>query len=178
MMDLLWLFLSFAKISIIGFGGGYGIMSIMLTEVAKFSVTAAQFGDLIALELIVPGPIAINAATYVGFLAQGIPGSVIATLGISLPCLTLSYIVYRFIDRFRSNALLQSFLSGVKPAAVGLIAAAAIIVGRDVIGGLQIRGVAASAAIMLLVLVGSAKFKVNPILLTVLSGVAGAFFVR
>ena len=67
----LLLFYTFFKIGLFGFGGGYAMMSMIMVECEKLSITLAQFADLNALDMIVPGPIAINAATYVGYLHSG-----------------------------------------------------------------------------------------------------------
>ena len=180
MSGLLRLFLSFAKISLVGFGGGYGIMSIMFSEVEKYSITAKQFADLVAIELVVPGPIAINAATYTGYLFRGLAGAVVATVALSLPCAILSLVTLKFIEKFRENAVLQSFLKGIKPAAIGLIASAGITIGMDALFASDASGFSLVAALLFaIVFVILVKFKkVSPILLTVCAGIVGALFIR
>ncbi len=99
---LLW---SFFKIGIAGFGGGYAMLSMIVRESEKFNVTLQQFADLNALDMIVPGPIAINAATYVGYLDAGFWGALAATLGVVLPSFILVTLMMRFIARYREAAL-------------------------------------------------------------------------
>jgi len=187
--DLFALFFSFFKIGIAGFGGGYAMLSLIFAETSRYGITPELFADLNALDMIVPGPIAINAATYVGYLHTGFFGALAATLGVMMPSFIIVTLVLRFIARFRENRFMNGFLSGVKPAAVGLVAAAAITIASEVL----LREGAAKSDILInplkalsLFLVGvftvtsvaNIRFKVNPILLTVLAGVAGAIFLR
>lgn len=185
LLQCLELFYSFFKIGIMGFGGGYAMMSMIIAESEKYSITAAQFADLNALDMIVPGPIAINSATYVGYIYAGIPGAVAATVGVSLPSLIIIALVMRFIARYRENKIMKGFLSGVKPAAVGLIGAAALTIAAGVLikEGAEWSGFFADPlgtasvflfAIFVITAVLNIKFKVNPILLTLAAGVTGA----
>ncbi|MCL1913735.1 MAG: chromate transporter [Eubacteriaceae bacterium] len=185
--DCLKLFYTFFKIGLMGFGGGYAMMSMIMVECEKFSISAVQFADLNALDMIVPGPIAINAATYVGYLNSGFWGALAATVGVSLPSLILVSLVMAFINKYRENTIMSGVLNGIKPAAVGLIAAAALIVG---LGVLMKPGMDRSMllsdpmgsisfiifGVFLATAVANIKFNVNPILLTVLAGVFGAVF--
>lgn len=190
---ILWnclkLFLSFFKVGIAGFGGGYAMLSMILTESKQFGITSAQFADLNALDMIVPGPIAINAATYVGFLHSGFWGALAATTGVMLPSFIIVPLVMLFIGRYKENRFMNGFLSGIKPAAVGLVAAAAITIALDVLlyQGMAITDIFVDpldtlslflAGVFLVTAVANIKFKVNPILLTVLAGIAGAVFLK
>jgi chromate transporter len=188
MNQILQLFLAFLKVGATGFGGGYGMMSLIIAEARHFSVTIGQIADLNALDMVVPGPIAINAATYVGYLDAGFWGSLAATLGVMVPSFVFVALVMRFIDRYRKNRIMQGVLAGVKPAAVGLIVAAALTIAAGVIapgaGWAQVLanplGSVSLGSLLIFVIVGIAniRFDVNPILLTVLAGVAGALFLR
>ena len=186
-LECLKLFYSFFKIGIAGFGGGYAMLSMIMTEGEKFNVSVGQFADLNALDMVVPGPIAINAATYVGYLDEGFWGALAATVGVSLPSFLIVTLVMRFIDRYRENHVMNGFLAGVKPAAVGLIAAAAMTIASgvllnpdrtlatllsDPLGTISFLSVAIFAATA----VANIRFKVNPILLTVIAGVVGAIW--
>ena len=185
LLDCLFLLYTFFKIGLLGFGGGYAMMSMIMTESEKLSITYAQFADLSALDMVVPGPIAINAATYVGYLRAGFPGALAATIGVSLPSLIIVTLVMIFISKYRENAIMNGALSGIKPGAVGLIAAAALMVASDV---LLKPGMSTSTlftdplgtvsllmlGIFVVTVVANVRFKVNAILLTVLAGVLGA----
>jgi len=181
------LFFSFFKVGILGFGGGYAMMSMIMMECEKFSITMEQFADLNAVDMIVPGPLAINAATYVGYLNAGIPGALAATLGVTLPSLIVVSAVLHFINKYRNSNILSGALSGIKPAAVGLIAAAAMLLATSVLlkPGMDtstlLRDPLGTVSFLLIVIflaaaVANIRFKVNPILLTVLAGVVGAVF--
>lgn len=180
------LFFVFFKIGVLGFGGGYAMMSMIIAESSQFFITAQQFADLTALDLIVPGPIAINAATYVGYLFAGFWGALFATIGVSLPSLLIITLVMKFMDRYKQNKLMNGFLSGVKPAAVGLIGAAAATIASGVIllpgaspfalltnpiGTISLTAL----AVFCISAIANIRFKINPILLTVLAGIVGAF---
>ena len=188
MSEIFWLLLGFLKIGATAFGGGYGMMSLIIAEARSFSISLEQIADLNALDMVVPGPIAINAATYVGYLDAGFWGSLAATVGVMLPSFIFVALIMRFIDRYRKNHIMRGVLAGVKPAAVGLIVAAALTLALGVIAPGQ--GVAAiladpmrtvsfrSLAVFAAVALFNIRFRVNPILLTVLAGVVGAIFFR
>ena len=191
MMRLLNLFWVFFRIGAIGFGGGYAILSYIMREASAIGISVQQFADLAALDLVVPGPIAINAATYIGYLDSGIPGAVAATLGICMPVFVIVLTAMYFLERFKRSMLLQSMLSFIRPAAIGLIAAASMAIAASVVIVEDAQGARffeafiispASAlsfpALAVFVLSAAAliRFKVNPILVTVLAGVAGYFF--
>jgi chromate transporter len=179
------LFWAFLKIGIAGFGGGYAMLSMIVQESEKFNVTLEQFADLNALDMIVPGPIAINAATYVGYLDAGILGALAATLGVILPSFILVTLVMHFIKRYRESNLVSGILMGVKPTAVGLIAAAAttIAIAVALLPGTTLTSFFASPltsvlwfplAVFAAVAFVNIRFKVNPILLTLIAGALGA----
>lgn len=179
------LFWAFLKIGVAGFGGGYAMLSMIVQESEKFNVTLEQFADLNALDMIVPGPIAINAATYVGYLDSGILGALAATLGVILPSFIIVTLVMHFIKRYRESSLVSGILMGVKPTAVGLIAAAATTIAAAValLPGTTLTSFLASPqtsvlwfplAVFATVAFVNIRFKVNPILLTLIAGVIGA----
>ena len=188
MLINLWLvFFTFFKIGLLGFGGGYAMLSMIMAEGEKLGATMAQLADLNALDMIVPGPIAINAATYVGYLHSGFWGAVAGTVGVSLPSIFLIILVMHFIDKYRGNTLMEGALKGVKPAAVGLIAAAALMIASGVLvrEGQDMSTLFSNplgtisplmTAIFCVTAVANIRFKVNPILLTALAGIVGAIF--
>ncbi|QAT62853.1 chromate transporter [Acidilutibacter cellobiosedens] len=187
--ELMELFLSFLKIGFAGFGGGYAMLSMILSESHKFGITLEQFADLNALDMIVPGPIAINAATYVGYLSEGFWGALFATVGVSLPSFILVVLVMRFFSRYRESHLVNDILSGIKPAAVGLIAAAALTIALGIIllPGQQISNLFSDplgtvSFVSLIIFVVTAflniKFDLNPILLTLIAGIVGTICLK
>ena len=130
-MIYLQLFLTFLKIGVFCFGGGYAMLSLIQNEVVLHHgwLTMAEFSDIVAISQMTPGPIAINTATYVGYTAAGgnVLGSAMTTLALILPSITLMSIVSRVFMKYRKNDAVQGIFSGIRPVVVGLIASAALI---------------------------------------------------
>lgn len=174
MMTLLQLFVSYLKIGFFGFGGGYAMLSLIHSEVVVSHqwLTNSEFSDIVAISQMTPGPIAINSATYIGYEVAGFWGSVVATVAVSLPALTLMLLITIFFLRLRDNRYVKGIVAGMRPVVIGMIASAALLLifptssdGASFIDGW-------SWAIFVATLVASAR-KVNPILLIVISGLVG-----
>ena len=124
------LFLSFFKIGLFGFGGGYAMLPLIQHEIVDQPhcwLTLSEFTDIVAISQLTPGPVAINSATYVGYtVTNSVLGSALATIGVCLPSFMIMYILSRFYIKFRKNPYMEHIFSVLKPATVGLIAAAAI----------------------------------------------------
>ena len=170
MMTFLALFWSFLKIGIFGFGGGYAILALIENEVVDTHawMTTAEFTDIVAISQATPGPIAINCATYVGYTAtDSILGSAIATFAVCLPSLILASLAARFIYKFRDNKYVDAAFKGLRPAVVGLILAAGLtLINHDNFTDYI-------SIIIFAVVTVCSYFKVNPIFLLMLSGIAG-----
>lgn len=124
-MILLQLFYIFFKVGLFGFGGGYAILSLIYQDIQVFGILSADdFSNLVALSQVTPGPIAINAATFVGMKTAGIIGAIVATTAVSLPSFVLIMLAIAFINKFKDNTYVQYVLMGIKPATVGLMASA------------------------------------------------------
>lgn len=127
-MIYLQLFWSFFKIGLFSFGGGYAMVPLIQKELEANSWMAAhEFADIVSISQMTPGPIAVNAATYIGVRTAGIPGSFFATLGVSLPSFILIIIIAKFFVRFRSSSAVDSVLKGIRPVTVGLIGSAVLL---------------------------------------------------
>lgn len=137
-MIFLKLFWTFSKIGIVNFGGGYPMLSLIQSEVVVREgwLTATEFTDIVAVSQMTPGPIGINAATYVGYAsvvqagyppALGVVGSAIATLSIIWLPFLLMLLLSRMLLRYKDHPLLQSVFRTLRPAIIGLIAAAALL---------------------------------------------------
>jgi chromate transporter len=133
-------------------------------------MTTAKFTDIVAISQATPGPIAINCATYVGYTAtDSIIGSAIATFAVCLPSLILASLAARFIYKFRNNKYVEAAFNGLRPAVVGLILAAGItLMNSDNFTDYI-------SIIIFSVVAIASYFKVNPIILLLLSGIAGYF---
>ncbi|MBE6219161.1 MAG: chromate transporter [Rikenellaceae bacterium] len=171
LLQLVW---SYLKIGFFGFGGGYAMLSLIHSEVVVRNewLTNGEFSDIIAISQMTPGPIALNSATYIGYEVAGVLGSMVATTAVCIPALTLMILLTRFFLKLHNNRYVQSVVLAMRPVVVGMIMSAALLLifphsddGRSFIDGW-------SWLIFALALLGSAK-KVNPILLIVVSGIAG-----
>lgn len=175
MNSLLGLFLMFLRLGAFSFGGGYAMLPLIFQSVQQFDfMTAEEFSNLVALSQVTPGPVAVNAATYVGFNFGGVEGAVIATAGVALPSFILIIIISAFLERFKENKITQGMFTGIRPVTAGLIASAALVMGRTVIvtaGSLNVIPACIFAATFVL----SWKFKISPIKLTLIMGAVGAF---
>lgn len=167
-LQLFWVYL---KIGFFGFGGGYAILSMIEYEVVQHYkwVTSAEFTDIIALSQITPGPIGINSATYIGYVATGsVWGSVLATITICLPAFVLMIGAYKLLTKYKKNEVVMHAFAGIRPVIVGLIGAAALaLMNNNNLIDLW------SWVIMAAAFVGGYFFKLHPIWVIVLAGMAG-----
>ncbi|MDO5523827.1 MAG: chromate transporter [Bacteroidia bacterium] len=181
-MELIELYLSlfwaFLKIGLFGFGGGYAMLPLIQHEVVNTHnwISVVDFTDIVAISQTTPGPIAFNSATYIGYSVvtnmgfgntYGIVGSAICTFAVSIPSLVLMTLVSVFFAKLSNNQWMQASLSVLKPAVIGLIASAALLLidGHNFIDY-------KSWLIFGAIFLASIK-KVDPILLIVLAGIAG-----
>ena len=126
------LFYIFAKLGIFTYGGGYAIIALLLGILEGYGwITASEFSNLVAISQITPGPIAINAATFIGYKVAGILGSSVATFGIFLPAFIICMIVSKFFYTLKNNEQFNSIMNGLRVCAVALIASAVITFCKD-----------------------------------------------
>lgn len=187
MNELLTLFLTFLRISLVGFGGGYAMLPLIFQSVQEFGMLSLKdFADMVALSQITPGPVAVNAAAFVGFKVAGLPGAIISTLGIVIPSFILVYLVAHFLDRFRESRIIEAAFTGIRPTTVGLIAAAFIYICTTSVfnDSFTFENIARMGyhyiepiglAILVIAIVANGKFKVNPLIITLAGGAAGVF---
>jgi chromate transporter len=190
MMPFFNLFIIFFRIGIFSFGGGYAMLPLIFQAVQDFGImTAAEFSRLVALSQVTPGPIAANAATYVGYQYAGFGGALIATVSVTLPSCIKVLTVMHFINKFKESEILYAVLYGIRPATVGLIASAVIFLAEvsifkgTLISSELIYNIAGYVNLMpllifIVTLILAARFKVGPIKLTILAGLLGAFIIR
>jgi Chromate transport protein ChrA len=126
-MIYLQLFWEFAKVGLFTVGGGMAAFPFLLSLSEKTGwFTQAQLVDMVAISESTPGPIGINMATFAGYLTAGVPGALIATLGMVFPTVILVLIVAKFLQTFRNNKYVLGAMYGLRPASAGLIAAAGL----------------------------------------------------
>lgn len=127
-MIYLQLFLSFLQIGLFSIGGGYAAMPLIQSQVVTEHgwLSMSEFVDLITIAEMTPGPIAVNAATFVGVRIAGGLGAVVSTLGCIFPSLVIVSILARIYARSKEGVALQTVLGCLRPTVVALIAAAGI----------------------------------------------------
>ena len=128
-MILLRLFWEFFKAGLFAVGGGLATIPFLSDIAARTGwFTQEMLADMIAVGESTPGPIGVNMATYVGFTTAGIPGAVIATLGLVTPSIIVILIIARILESFRQNKYVDAAFYGLRPCSLGLIAAAGLLV--------------------------------------------------
>jgi len=169
---LINLFLSFLKIGVFAYGGGYAMIPLIEREVVVTNnwLTSSEFIDIIGISQMTPGPIAINTATFVGYKINGFMGSVFATIGVVTFSFILVSIATHYMIKFKNSKLLKKALIGMRPALIGLIISAFISLAEK--SYLD----AKSVIIGIIILLISLKSRLHPILIIVLSGVLGVAF--
>lgn len=189
-MIFLQLFLVFSKIGIVGFGGGYAMLSLIQGEVVTKHhwLSSAEFTDIIAVSQMTPGPLGINMATYVGYtsvLNAGYPpsmamlGSLITTLSILWLPFILMLAVSRILVRHKDSPILKGIFAVLRPTIVGLIAAAALVLmNAETFGAPETERVQFGLSLVLFAaaFIAVYRFRVSPILLLGLAGVFGMLF--
>lgn len=127
-MIYLRLFWSFFQIGALSVGGGYAAMPLIQNQVVQLNhwLTMSQFADIVTISGMTPGPIAINAATFVGIQVAGIGGALIATLGCVLPSSAIVLLLAHLFFKYRSLTAVQGILKGLRPAVVAMIASAGL----------------------------------------------------
>ncbi|MDO5036001.1 MAG: chromate transporter [Porphyromonas sp.] len=170
-MIYLELLLTYLKIGLLGFGGGYAMLSLIEEEVVQKHqwLTMQEFTDIIAMSQMTPGPIGINSATYIGYTVTGsVWGSLLATFAVMLPSFVLVVIISLSFQKMKNNSNIEAIFSGIRPAAVGLIAAAALMLMNEenFIDWWSI-------ALFAFALISTLKKWIHPILTIVIAGVLG-----
>ena len=128
-MILLQLFFEFFKTGLFAVGGGMATLPFLYDISARTGwYTTEMLADMIAVSESTPGPIGVNMATYVGFVTAGIPGAIIATLGLITPSIIIILLIARALKAFRENPYVEAGFYGLRPCSVGLIAAAGFLV--------------------------------------------------
>lgn len=176
--ELLW---SFFQIGLFSIGGGYAAMALIQNQVVDLHpwLSLQQFADIMTIAEMTPGPIALNAATFVGIQVAGLPGAVMATLGCILPsCIIVTALAFVYY-RFRGLSIVQGILAGLRPAVIAMIASAGISLmilafyGQRYLPENPLNPDWIAVCIFGAGLLILRKWKVNPIIVVACSGLAG-----
>ncbi|MBD5257549.1 MAG: chromate transporter [Barnesiella sp.] len=182
-LQLIW---SYLKIGLFGFGGGYAMLSLIEKEIVGPGwISEQMFTDIVAISQMTPGPIGINSATYIGYVAPGetdpafagpvwgILGSLLCTLVVILPSFLLVAKLSRFITRHHESDVIKGIFAGLRPVVVGLIASAALLLMNGDNFGTQSPDIIKSVIICAAAFCAVMFTKIHPILVIILAGVAG-----
>jgi chromate transporter len=178
-MKLFMLFAQFFKIGLFAVGGGYATLPFLYEMADKEEwLGVEKIGDMLAVAQSVPGAIGVNLSVYTGFQCAGIPGGMVAALGLVTPSIILVIVIARILNTFKESALVASLFSGLRPAGAGLLSAAALgVLAISLLNSsagtwtamLRWRECVLFAAIFLLIRL----LKQHPIVYIALAGVAG-----
>lgn len=196
-LRLIW---AYIKIGIFGFGGGYAMLSLVEKIVVSDNnwISEQMFTDIVAISQMTPGPIGINSATYIGYVAPGevnpelaspfwgILGAVVATLAVTIPSFILVIYCSHFIRKHNESGAIKAIFAGLRPVVVGLIASAAIMLmnranfnpldtDRQLIISILIC-VAAFCLVYFPIGWRGRKIRIHPIMIIIFAGVAGYLF--
>ena len=168
-MIYLTLFIEFFKVGLFSFGGGFGMIPLIQDAVIRHNwMSEDAFYNFIGVCESTPGPIAVNMATYVGYTVGGVPGAIVATIGEVTPSIIVILIVAAMLAKFRDSQYVANAFYGLRPATVGLIAAAALLLMNSE-NFIDYKSFLIFGAAFIL----TWKFKINPILMIILAGIAG-----
>ncbi len=186
-MIYLYLFFTFFQIGLFGFGGGYGMLSLIQTEtvIQHHWLTSAEFTNIVAISQMTPGPIGINSATYCGYAAvhnagygmwMSVLGSVVATTALVLPSLVLMILISKMFMKYMNTEPVQNIFSGLRPAVVGLLAAATLLLMNEENFGSMMGNpwqFWISIALFIATFIGTKYIKINPIRMICYAAFAG-----
>ncbi|EFA97612.1 chromate transporter [Hoylesella timonensis] len=186
-MIYLYLFFTFFQIGLFGFGGGYGMLSLIQTEtvIQHHWLTSAEFTNIVAISQMTPGPIGINSATYCGYAAihnagygmwMSVLGSVVATTALVLPSLVLMILISKMFMKYMNTEPVQNIFSGLRPAVVGLLAAATLLLMNEENFGSMVGNpwqFWISIALFIATFIGTKYIKINPIRMICYAAFAG-----
>lgn len=127
-MIYLELFWSFFKIGLFSFGGGYAAMPLIQHQIVDVNqwIDMNAFSDIITISQMTPGPIAINAATFVGIQMGGLLGAVVATIGCILPSSVIAIVLVKLYYKYKEMSVMKGVMNGLRPAVVAMIASAGL----------------------------------------------------
>ena len=186
-MKLFW---TFFKIGLFGFGGGYGMLSLIQNEVVEKQkwISNSEFTDIVAVSQMTPGPIGINSATYVGFKAienagmtrtEAVCGSLLASFSVMLPSFILMLLISAFFMHYKDHKSVQTVLKWLRPVVVGMLAAAVLLLlNEENLGVFDKENLQLYVSIGLFIMAFIATYfwKIGPIKVILMAGLFGGLF--
>jgi len=179
-MILVDLFVSFFRIGLFSFGGGYAMIPLISDVITKKGwLLQEEFVQIIGIAEMTPGPIAVNAATFVGYKTAGIWGSFFATLGVAMPSLLLILFISGIFFKYSEHPITKHIFIGIRPVIAGLILASAFIMAKStILGGSHVEGTSfnfETFIITITIMFVALKKKLHPIILICIAGLLGYF---
>lgn len=185
-MVILRLMLEFAKTGLFSIGGGLATLPF-LYEMSDATgwFSHADIADMIAVSESTPGAIGINMSTFAGFKTAGIPGGILASLALAFPSIVIILIIAKFLEKFRSNHLVDGAFYGLRPASIAMITAAGLNVAKVALinlpafqqsGALGDLFLWKAIALGVLIFIGQKKLKWHPVIFIAISAVVGIVF--
>ncbi len=182
-MILLKLWWEFFKIGLFSVGGGMATLPFLYDMADRTGwFTYDQIADMLAVSESTPGPIGINMATYTGFTTAGMPGSIVATLGVITPGIIIVLLIIAVLERFRKNKYVEAAFYGIRPASSGLIAAAGVLVAEialfnvdadSIAGFFDVKALILAAVLVVLTRWVKPTKKLHPVVFIAASAVVG-----
>lgn len=176
-LKLLW---SFLQVGMFSFGGGYSTLPLIKQQVVTGNhwLTMKEFTDVITISQMTPGPIALNAATFVGIKVAGFPGALIATFGCVFPTTVIALVIAHYYYKYREMSLVKGIFEGLRPAAIALIGSAGVSILLLALFNTETFSRLPAADLKAVIIFGAClivmrKFKPNPIFVMLASGAAG-----
>ena len=170
---LLDIVVTFIKIQLLSFGGGHASIPVVQSEVVEIKhwMTMEEFSNLLAMDELTPGPLAINCATFVGKHLAGIPGSIAATIGCIIPSVVIALIFSRLYKKYYQNPVFSNILLGLRCMVIALLATTVLSLFTSNIGT-SINYSIQYVVILIASFFVFTKYKPNPILVILFSGLA------
>ena len=185
-MIYLQLFLTFLKVGTFAFGGGYAMLSLIGDSVLRYGwMTEKELLNFVGVETVIPGPIAVNMATYIGYEQGGFLGALLSTIGVVLPSFIIILLIASIIKNLLKYAPVKTFIASMRPALGGLILSVAVTMALTVFFGIKSikninftfdwRSLVVMAVIILIPIIWKRvkKKEFSSILLVIISGVMG-----
>ena len=170
---------SFFKVGLCSIGGGYAVIPMIQQEIVERRgwITARVFADIITISQMTPGPLAVNASTFVGVQAAGIAGALTATVGCTVSGVIISALLYSFLIKNRASSLTPELIGPLKAASAGLILSAAATITLSTLVARTASGAASIDRTALLLfaasLLAARRYKINPVMIIAAAGLAG-----
>lgn len=182
--SIMTLFISFLQIGLFSIGGGYAIIPLIQEQVVSSHnwLTIQEYTDIITISQMTPGPLVVNTASFVGIRIASISGAIVATLGSIISGFIISIFLYNFFKKYKNIDSIANLLIGLRSSSVGLIASAAstiILIAFLGTSSFNVKTININVTAIIVFIISLfllRQYKVNPILIMIITGIIGLFF--